>query len=269
TITLDELTARMDVAFGEVRALLRTAHERHQASVAALAPAAERLREARALAAELGAEHESVRVGALTRRLREVEEQTASDPLAEPSAAAPLGELAAEIEAVAARLTATAGLRGEWDVRRAAVEASVADVDGLRRRAEAVRERAVEIVVGPVPELPPDRDHELRGRLAALGRGSWTTRAAALRELSDAVAAASAELTEAHELVGGLVERRAELRGRFEAYAAKAARTGVAERPDVLTQHDTARELLWSRPCDLAAATRALVAYQRAVGRTP
>jgi hypothetical protein len=62
-----------------------------------------------------------------------------------------------------------------------------------------------------------------------------------------------------------LVERRGELRGRFDAYRAKAARLGVVERPDVLAAGDRVHDLLWTRPCDLAAATVAVVEYQRLV----
>ena len=63
----------------------------------------------------------------------------------------------------------------------------------------------------------------------------------------------------------GLVDRRGELRGRFDAYRAKAARLGVVERPDVLAAGDRVHDLLWTRPCDLAAATVAVVEYQRLV----
>ncbi|WP_405581636.1 hypothetical protein [Streptomyces sp. NBC_01190] len=67
---------------------------------------------------------------------------------------------------------------------------------------------------------------------------------------------------------------RAELRGRLDAYRAKVARLGMAEDPLLIERYDQARRLLWSAPCDLAAAERTVRRYQEAVAeigvpRTP
>ncbi|MFI1090836.1 hypothetical protein [Streptomyces sp. NPDC020917] len=67
---------------------------------------------------------------------------------------------------------------------------------------------------------------------------------------------------------------RAELRGRLDAYRAKVARLQMAEDPLLIERYDQARRLLWSAPCDLAAAERAVQRYQQAVAdlgtpRTP
>jgi hypothetical protein len=58
---------------------------------------------------------------------------------------------------------------------------------------------------------------------------------------------------------------RAELRGRLDAYRAKVARLGMAEDLLLVERYDQARRLLWSAPCDLAAAERAVRRYQQAV----
>src|SRR5690606_2215061 len=87
-----------------------------------------------------------------------------------------------------------------------------------------------------------------------------TARARALADLEAQVDAAAAEVRTAHQLADGLIERRTELRGRFEAYRAKANPLGVSERPDLLALDGDVRRLLWT---DLAAATRALASYQR------
>ncbi|MGI5128603.1 hypothetical protein ACQEVB_17465 [Pseudonocardia sp. CA-107938] len=268
-ITLDELTARMDRSFGEVRDLLRAVHEQHQAHVARTTPLAESLSSARRIAATLDAEAETIRARALSTRLHELGEAAAHDPLGttEAAALARLDAIAAEVEQLADRLTTAARLRGGWAAELAEATRAVTAVDELRGRAAAARARAVEIVVGPVAELPEDHGRELHSRLAALDRGSWTTRATAMAELQAAIAAATAELTTAHQLATGLIDRRAELRGRYEAYRAKSVRLGRAEEPEVLRLADEVRELLWTRPCDLAAATRALAAYQRALNQ--
>ncbi|GHF35897.1 hypothetical protein GCM10010218_16670 [Streptomyces mashuensis] len=68
---------------------------------------------------------------------------------------------------------------------------------------------------------------------------------------------------------------RAELRGRLDAYKAKAARHGVAEDACVVERYDLARRMLWSAPCDLVAAEQAVLRHQQAVaealagGRVP
>ena len=93
----------------------------------------------------------------------------------------------------------------------------------------------------------------------------WPARAAALQDLRVAVADTTGALRNAADAAVGLVERRSELRGRFDAYRAKAARLGVVERPDVLAAGERVHDLLWTRPCDLAAATVAVVDYQRLV----
>ncbi|MEV4437536.1 hypothetical protein AB0K09_00720 [Streptomyces sp. NPDC049577] len=58
---------------------------------------------------------------------------------------------------------------------------------------------------------------------------------------------------------------RAELRGRLDAYKAKAARHGLAEDTLVVERYDVARRMLWSAPCDLVAAEQAVLRYQQAV----
>ncbi|KPC58998.1 hypothetical protein [Streptomyces chattanoogensis] len=57
---------------------------------------------------------------------------------------------------------------------------------------------------------------------------------------------------------------RAELRGRLDAYKAKAARHGMAGDPLLLERYDVARRMLWSAPCDLRAAEQAVWRYQQA-----
>jgi hypothetical protein len=59
------------------------------------------------------------------------------------------------------------------------------------------------------------------------------------------------------------------LRGRLEAYRAKAARLGYAEHEELTAVHGRARELLYTAPCDLRAATRAVFAYQQALAALP
>jgi len=61
------------------------------------------------------------------------------------------------------------------------------------------------------------------------------------------------------------MDKRDELRGLLGAYKAKAARLGAVEDPGLAEYYDRARDLLWTAPCDLAAAEAAVTGYQRAV----
>ena len=67
------------------------------------------------------------------------------------------------------------------------------------------------------------------------------------------------------------LEQRAELRGRLEAYAAKAAATGRAEDPALRALHAAATDALYTQPCDLHGAADLVARYGGAIrtGRAP
>ncbi|MFE0699906.1 hypothetical protein [Streptomyces sp. NPDC058872] len=81
------------------------------------------------------------------------------------------------------------------------------------------------------------------------------------REAEDELLRARASLT----AVTAPLAVRAELRGRLDAYKAKAARLGAAEDPLLVERYDAARRMLWSAPCDLRVAEQTVLRYQRAV----
>ncbi|WP_200259499.1 hypothetical protein [Streptomyces sp. HSG2] len=57
---------------------------------------------------------------------------------------------------------------------------------------------------------------------------------------------------------------RAELRGRLDACRAEVARHGWAEDPELVERYERARRMLWSAPCDLRVAARAVLRYRQA-----
>jgi hypothetical protein len=63
----------------------------------------------------------------------------------------------------------------------------------------------------------------------------------------------------------GPLDRRDELRGLLGAYRAKAAGLGGAEDVALPARYRRAQDLLWTAPCDLAAADQAVREYQDAV----
>ncbi|MFC5063324.1 hypothetical protein ACFPBZ_13980, partial [Actinomycetospora atypica] len=94
-------------------------------------------------------------------------------------------------------------------------------------------------------------------------------REAGVAAAAAALAAADRRAAEDHEILAGLLDRRAELRGRLGALRAKASARGRSEDLALDELHTRAHDLLWTAPCDLAAATVAVRAYQRALETTP
>jgi hypothetical protein len=84
-----------------------------------------------------------------------------------------------------------------------------------------------------------------------------------LRTVEQAAQQARDRARQLRENAEGLLARRDELRGRLNAYRAKAAARGQAEHPDLTTRYAQARDLLYTAPCDLRASTRSVHAYQQ------
>jgi hypothetical protein len=268
TITLQQLSDRMEAAFRDVDQVVEACASLHEAFLVGLAPLAEQLRAARELA--VGLDTEEAELAILTARVDDLDRACAADPLSlqgQPPAEV-LSALAAEIRAVSDRLAVIAAVRDGWAATVADLRAALDGVQDLAEQERRARALADERIAGPPLDPPPDRLPALRQRLATLtGRVGWPARANSLNALRSAIEEANRELRAAHERAAGLMDRRAELRGRFEAYRAKATRLGCAEHPDLLRIDGDVRRLLWTRPCDLGAATRALLDYQRVLQR--
>ncbi len=269
TITLEQLAERMEAAYAELDEFVSTCDALHSAHVAGLSPLLERMHGARLLADELatgpGSRPEAEAIAELDARLDGLA-RAAADPLglADGRPAGELAALEAELAALTTRLAGLAAVRDDWDRRLAASAAALAELESLREEERQARERAMDLIAGHGLAAPADPVPVLRDRVARLGSPTgWSLRARRLDELDSAIGTAAATLRAAREQAAGLLERRAELRGRFEAYRAKAGRLGHAEHPEIMATGQEIERLLWSRPCDLPAATRALNAYQR------
>ena len=82
------------------------------------------------------------------------------------------------------------------------------------------------------------------------------------------LAASGAQTAGLRQAAAAALGKRDELRGLLRAYKAKAARLGAAENADLAARHEQAYQLLWTAPCDLAAAEAAVADYQRAIRAT-
>lgn len=183
--------------------------------------------------------------------------------------AARLAAVAAEIDTLAGTVGTAVELRADFDRSTTRLLRLVEQIDeaeaGQRAALREVREK---ILVAGLPE-PTSIGPALRARLAALAdlrdREQWTRLSEEATALAAALEAGLATAERTREAVAGLLDRREELRARLAAYRVRAARVGAAEDQSLEVYYQAAYGLLWTRPCDLAAATKALAAYQKAV----
>jgi caspase domain-containing protein len=144
---------------------------------------------------------------------------------------------------------------------RNSLRAGIDELAIAEERTRQLRERVLDRIANPGLAPFVEEATTLRDRFNAAGRQDIDEHAA----LELAVAQATLRTRHAHELAAGLLERRDELRGRLDGYLALAVRLGDAEEADVATSYTTAFQLLWTKPCDLRAATRAVLTFQQCV----
>lgn len=132
-----------------------------------------------------------------------------------------------------------------------------------RRRYEHVASR-----ITPVPDAAP-RAVSLRLSLSALRLAAADPDRHWLQsEFEAAERAAERALRQAAEVrrcLDELLAKRQELRGRLEAFKAKAASGGLAEDIGLATLYRQAHEVLWRAPCDLSIAAESVERYLQAV----
>ncbi|MGH3755889.1 MAG: hypothetical protein ACRDRP_25055, partial [Pseudonocardiaceae bacterium] len=186
TITVEQLSVRMDTSFGQVSEVVVACDALHQAFLTGLAPLAKRVLAARELAGDLaqdGSDPAAAAVATLAARIDDMSRACATDPLslAGRPAAEVLAALDTEVAAVSARLAELAAVRDGWDGLLAELTATLQEIDTLRGQEEQARRRAQELIADPGLAAPPDRLAVLRSRLAALtGPAGWPARAAGL-----------------------------------------------------------------------------------------
>jgi hypothetical protein len=139
----------------------------------------------------------------------------------------------------------------------AARAAAVAEQNAAGRFADS----AIAVVSGP--DLRPD----LAALDALAAAGHWALLSPRLAEWSRRARERIAALRDAAARNAGMLAARNELRGRLDAYQAKAGRRGLAEDPALAPLAERARGALYTAPCDVDAGRAAVNAYQDAVAR--
>jgi hypothetical protein len=130
--------------------------------------------------------------------------------------------------------------------------------------------RAPEGLLEPVdPAILDGGERGLRPWLARIAAeaaaGAWVTADAGLarwKEVADGWTGNARQVLDANRRP---LERRHELRGLLGSYHAKAVATGRAEDAALAELHRAAHDLLWSAPCDLAAAELGIRHYVEAI----
>ncbi len=179
-----------------------------------------------------------------------------------------LGRLRERTAAAVSRAGELTALRDNAGRRIAAVATVVQSARDAWQDAMAARQRAAAKIAAEALPAPPTVSG-LAARLAALdtlrAEGRWTRLDSELDLVERQAAAVAKGCRDTEQQASALLDQRDELRGRLDAYRARAAKLGGAEDADLDARYDRARELLWTAPCDLSAAAAAVTGYQQAV----
>ena len=256
----------MEAAFHTAVTVATRAGEVWQRLLPAAADAAASVDHVRTLARTAGVGTATIdeadrRLGAFTAAL-------ASDPLGVDA-----NDLAAVRDLVAradAERTSAAELRETLARRLAEARTLAARLDEAQRAAEAALETAADRF--REQDVIRVRGADLRPDLAAIdalaAAGHWPLISARLADWTRRARERLATLDEAAARNAGLLAARNELRGRLDAYRAKALRRGLGESARLTELADAARTVLYTAPCDLGAARAAVDAYQDALTAT-
>ena len=212
-------------------------------------------------------------VAAAGSQIAALRDRLKADPLAVDLSC--LDALAGRVEAAGEILRGAAQARGELGSLLAAAAERLDGVGGLIEQTRSTRAEAREKIAG-APEGAADLD-ALAGRLALLrtdlgsvtqlGRGDWQGARRLLGHLDQQAAALEADVSRALAEVRDPIEARNELRGRLDAYRAKAQALGLAEDEGLSRLSEQARALLFTAPCDVAGADALVREYARALSR--
>ncbi|MDO3650622.1 hypothetical protein [Nocardia mangyaensis] len=224
-------------------------------------------------------------LGALAPLQQQVEQaHGALDAAAEPLAALsrragidPLGFADGEITTALASLTALIDTESDRHAEHLALAADLpgavaalrrrlTELDELQRDADDTAATAGHKIATAALPAGGEPATRLRAELDTLGAEPTRPTVEHLIALRVRAADAHAKATLRKDLARGLLDRRAELRGRLTSYRAKASRLGVAEDRDVLAADRIAVGLLGRTPCDLGALTRAVADYRSIIG---
>ncbi|MDT9685848.1 hypothetical protein RND61_27835 [Streptomyces sp. TRM76323] len=283
--TLDRLVARMNELYARSLDVVVSADAVWSALPARIDLLAAELNRTRSLARSVGVRPGEHPAGddleAITEELTALRAQVVSDPLAfwrpaagssAPGSGRPdtdrYDRAARALEDVRREIEAVLQVRQDSESRLLRLRDLLSRADRTLAEARTARvEVLAKIAASEVPVVsgPPTALYERLATAAEYRRHARWHRLSPLLEALEREA--EEELLRARESLAAVTAPlavRAELRGRLDAYRARTARHGLADDPVLSERYDTARRMLWSAPCDLRAAERAVLRYQRA-----
>jgi hypothetical protein len=273
SVDLPPLASACDGGCTAIAGILADVSASWATATAAIAPVTDAMTSLRRRSADLG---DTAGLAALDGRVALATEHVLTDPLAaaprgvlRPDVARDLSNLSADIGTASARIADQARVRDGYPDRIASLNAQIDDVAVAEEAVRTAFARANEKIAGAGLPPAPHTCDVLRARLTELdarrAKQQWQRLADDVAMMEATIAHAHGRATELIEAADGLVARRDELRGRLEAYRAKAADHRLDEHETLAPLHMRARELLFTAPCDLHDATRAVYAYQKAL----
>jgi hypothetical protein len=212
---------------------------------------------------------------AARRQLDELRQRAGRDPLSVDVDQIPA--LGTAVERVRAELAEATRVLANVDEAFAALESSLAaaevDIGEAGKAVETAHMKIAGVQVGRDDVVALERAagglraalEEVRDKAAADRPGA--DRAA--RALEPRISALRADAEHLSITASEPIAMRQELRGRLDAYRAKAFSLGRGEDTFLDRLYRAAREVLYTAPCDLAGAERRLAAYQAAVLASP
>jgi len=278
-LTLVVAVTRMRRCFAEITAVASAAEQAWNEMTGRLDAVAAELARVTPLASSLGDEALTGDLVAAGSRLASLRGTLNADPLSlwqrgsNPTAGrvdtSGADRLRDQVAAVATRVDELVRLRDDARQRIADIKTAAAAARTACEDAAAARQRATaKIAAEALPAEPrglADPSARLAGLDMLMAAGRWTRLASEMDLIDRELAEATTRFQDAERALADVVSRRDELRGLLGAYRAKAARLGAAEDPALTERYDRARGLLWTAPCDLAAAADAVTGFQQAV----
>ncbi|MEP7203345.1 MAG: hypothetical protein ABI894_12085 [Ilumatobacteraceae bacterium] len=132
----------------------------------------------------------------------------------------------------------------------------------VRQLAQRCRDKLVQAPTLAVPSVAAVGPFASSDELQAM---PWTAARAVMAPVVDKVERLEAALVEARRRFQKAIDERDDLRGLLQSFRGKAASRRLGEDADLESIYRSAESLLWSAPCDVAAARRLVEEYVTAV----
>jgi len=264
--TPTELLAHMSRAFDETKATI-AAFDRVWSTFGPRLRAVEgQFRESRELARALG-DSEPPELERARARLAELSKTMSNDSLS--VSAAQIDSLESSVDAIRRDLGGLDEVRREFSPLLEGARSLLAELrQSVREGEEAYAEVLAKIAAPTVPE-PLALDGLFEAQLDDVAEisasGAWREARAALKQWT---LRAQSLLDQARRITAenrAPIEERNQLRGRLDAYQAKAAKLLLIENLEVAKAFDQAHEALYAAPTDLARAAELVRCYQQAL----